>query len=100
MHLPPVERTKQLDLTPDVLERMTPPAPEVKANGSHPPRAMGAATTKWEPPAEFQAKLADAMSGDRASGVIVTPAPSSPRAAGVDTTIDDYSAPSSPVLPT
>ncbi|HEY8072506.1 MAG TPA: hypothetical protein VIF62_00305, partial [Labilithrix sp.] len=75
---------------------------DAKSNGSHPPRAIGAATTKWEPPAEFQARLSDAMSSERTSGVIVTPtpAPSSPRTPGVDTTIDDYSSPqSAPSLP-
>ena len=99
MKLPPVERTKQLDLTPDVVERMTPPAP---ANGSHAngaavdtgQRPPTASTVKWEPPSEFHARLAEAtgaspsLPADRPSGVIDAGTrqrlPSS-----VDDTIDD-----------
>ena len=101
MKLPPVERTKQLELTPDVIERMTPPAPAngVRSNGAavdtgqRPPTA---ATVKWEPPTEFQARLAEATArspsspGDRPSGVI--DAGSRPRLpSSVDETIDDMS---------
>ncbi|MDF2692939.1 MAG: serine/threonine protein kinase [Labilithrix sp.] len=99
MKLPPVERTKQLELTPDVVQRMSPePA---KANGSHGAietgqRAPTAATVKWEPPSEFQARLAEAtrtpsapsIGNDRPSGVM--DAGSRPRLpSGVDETIDD-----------
>jgi serine/threonine-protein kinase len=69
MKLPPVERTKQLDLTPDVVARMTPSAPAPNANGhgasSEPGRRPpAAATVKWEPPSEFQARLAEGMRAD------------------------------------
>ncbi|HVH43401.1 MAG TPA: serine/threonine-protein kinase, partial [Labilithrix sp.] len=66
MKLPPVERTKQLDLTPDLLERMTPASPPntPKSNGTRADdsgqRPPTAATVKWEPPTEFQARLAKA----------------------------------------
>ena len=101
MKLPPVERTKQLDLTPDIVERMTPPtngSAQAQAHlengsavdaGQRPPTA---ATVKWEPPTEFQARLAEATRGspsspgDRPSGVVDM----RPRhASNVDTTIDD-----------
>ncbi|MBX3186293.1 MAG: protein kinase [Labilithrix sp.] len=103
MHLPPTERTKQLDLTPDVVERMA----EAEPNGT--PRPLTGATAKWEPPSEFQARLADAVgSRDRTSGVVPSassrpgpvapssrppPAASSrPRLNSVDETLDDASA--------
>jgi serine/threonine-protein kinase len=67
MQLPPVERTKQLELTPDLALRMTPSAPPSapKSNGAHGTVETGqrpptAATVKWEPPTEFQARLAEA----------------------------------------
>ena len=96
--LPPVERTKQLDLTPDVVERMTPRTP---VNGTHSngaavdtgQRPPTAATVKWEPPSEFQARLAEATRGspsspgDRPSGVVDTGARQ--RLPSVDETIDD-----------
>ena len=102
MKLPPVERTRQLELAPDLAARMTPPTPASapSANGSavdtgqRPPTA---ATVKWEPPTEFQARLAEAtgrspsspsLPGERPSGVIDAGSrarlPSS-----VDETIDD-----------
>jgi serine/threonine protein kinase len=102
MQLPPVERTRQLDVAAELAERLAPALSSFKPNGSHVDRAPGAATTKWEPPAEFQAKLADAIAhGERASGVITSaivpsqvPAPASrPRMpSNVDETLDDASA--------
>jgi hypothetical protein len=120
MQLPPTERTKQLDLTPELAERMSPPptrviepaSPHGKANGAE--RPLTAATAKWEPPTEFQARLAQAVGAtrERPSGVVPaepssrpssrpmtvadrvpTAAPSRPRSpSGVDETMDDVSA--------
>ena len=131
MQLPPTERTKQLDMTPEFAERLAPssdrdrtrvseppasqrssqppsqpPAPVARANGSH-ERPLTAATAKWEPPTEFQARLADAVGAtsdrrDRPSGIVPAASPSSrpiPQAApsrsrspsGVDETMDDAS---------
>jgi serine/threonine-protein kinase len=114
MKLPPVERTKQLDLTPDVVARMTPSAPAANANGhgasSEPgQRPLAAATVKWEPPSEFQARLAEGTRADaneqRVSGGAARgsepdrSAPNVPVAEGsrprltsnVDATLDDLS---------
>src|SRR5207237_759913 len=66
MQLPPTERTKQLDLSPDVVDRMSPPpsdrlaAAPARTNGERP---LTAATAKWEPPPAFQARLADGGRG-------------------------------------
>ena len=119
MHLPPMERTKQHDLTPELLERMTPSVPAAEAkekangNGVHAvtpepsfpsvsphasPRAVPG-TVKWEPPEEFQAKLASLtpstpMGGesDRLPSVQAKapPAPQS-RPRSIDATMDDSS---------
>jgi len=125
MQLPPTERTKQLDLTPDVSRRMGPPSsdPGAGTNGasSHPNgRPMTAATAKWEPSPEFQARLAEAIPShdrehDRSSGIV--PAPPSSRALhtgpptappvaqarsrvnAVDETLDDASAEPPVALP-
>src|SRR5262249_19609939 len=65
IHVPAMERTKQLDLTPDLARRMAAlptPSPQI-SNGVQAARArseMGA-TTKWEPPMEFQARLEGAI---------------------------------------
>jgi serine/threonine-protein kinase len=119
MRLPPTERTKQHDLSPDVVERMTPssqsptrvsePAVPRGANGAAAggaaERPLTAATAKWEPPTEFQARLAElAAERDRPSGVVpASPssrpftelaAPAVARArgpSGVDETMDDAS---------
>jgi eukaryotic-like serine/threonine-protein kinase len=107
MKLPPMERTKQLDLGPELQERLTPShaagvreeeATGARANGTRVP--MGA-TAKWEPPGEFQARLADAVGSDpsRASGVVpsesssrsLPAAPGRARASSVDETLDDAS---------
>jgi serine/threonine-protein kinase len=125
MQLPPTERTKQLDLTPDVAERLsvsptrveTPDEshPKTRVNGAPHERPLTAATTKWEPPIEFQARLADAVgsSRDRPSGIVPSPSPSSrpmtvaippaagsrPRSpSGVDETMDDASFDPPPAL--
>src|SRR5262249_3070008 len=48
MQLPPVERTKQFDLSPELAQRMTPSTvPPVVETGQRPPSS---ATVKWEPP--------------------------------------------------
>jgi serine/threonine protein kinase len=118
MQLPPTERTKQLDLTPDIAERLSPPPTRViegRANGTHAAsgeRPLTAATAKWEPPTEFQARLAEAVGATRerpsgvvpaapsspssrpmtAAGSVPVPAPSRPRQpSGVDETMDDAS---------
>jgi len=102
MQLPPNERTKQHDLTPEVAARLSAPEPRSDARVSpvgRVDRPLTAATAKWEPPTEFQARLADAAAGGsssrgRSSGIIPAAAPSSrPRLPpGVDDTIDDASA--------
>jgi serine/threonine-protein kinase len=104
MQLPPVERTKQLDLPADLRERMTPSDNvNVDVVGQRPTTA---ATVKWEPPAEFQARLAQATA-DQPTVVEASPsAPASPRTrvpSTVDATIDDMTVDairpeSSPVL--
>ena len=115
MQMAPTERTKQHDLSPEITERMSPTAPPVRsepparANGTHVPtggeRPLMAATAKWEPPSEFQARLNEVVSTrDRGSGVVpaspssrpasvVPVAPGSrPRIpSGVDETLDDAS---------
>jgi serine/threonine-protein kinase len=102
MHLPPTERTKQHDLTPELAARLSPAPSSAAANGAHGERPLTAATAKWEPPTEFQARLAEAVHGtrERPSGVVPA-APSSrsldvadggsrPRSpSGVDETMDD-----------
>ncbi|MBS2013778.1 MAG: protein kinase [Deltaproteobacteria bacterium] len=126
MQLPPTERTKQLDLTPDVAQRMSPPPaagqpssvpPDARAsgNGRGHDRPPMAATAKWEPSPEFQARISGALAGDpradRSSGVLPstpssrpmsaapTAPPSLPRANAVDETLDDASAEPPVVLP-
>ncbi len=121
MQMAPTERTKQLELSPELAERLSPdvrtapparvessPAPRV--NGTHPPtnpptqgeRPLMAATAKWEPPSEFQARLTEVVNArDRASGVVPTspssrPAPVAPGSrprlpSSVDETLDDSS---------
>jgi hypothetical protein len=139
MQLPPTERTKQLDLTPELADRLSPSSdrssdrtrisqppsqppsghdrvssPAISSSPSQPvaraynghERPLTAATAKWEPPTEFQARLADAVGAtrDRPSGIIpASPssrpmtavpqaAPSRPRSpSGVDETMDDVS---------
>lgn len=131
MQLPPTERTKQLDLSPELSDRLSPPPtrvsdsdPDVKiVNG----RPLMAATAKWEPPTEFQARLADAIGSarERPSGVVPAAPPSRPPSArppstrphsavppavgsrprvdssprGVDETMDDASADPPAALP-
>lgn len=110
MKMPPVERTKQFDLTPDLAERMAAPATAAKSNGQSGAvdagqKAPTAATVKWEPPKEFQARLADGMRSsspeERTSGIAQrtssrsedkAPAAEGARArsrSSVDDTIDD-----------
>jgi len=121
MQLPPTERTKQLDLTPDVSERMSPPPAtdprptDPRTRHERPPMA---ATAKWEPSPEFQARIADALphgrESDRSSGIlpsspssrpmvaatsVPTPPPSRPRTNAPDETLDDASAEPPVVLP-
>ena len=109
MQLPPTERTKQHDLTPEVAARLS-PEPRAEKRVSHADRPLTAATAKWEPPTEFQARLAEASldadgaparSRDRSSGIVPASTPSSrpihaasrPRLpSGVDDTMDDASA--------
>ena len=121
MQMAPTERTKQLELSPELAERMSPTSPPVRVdssplprvNGSHPPtappghaeRPLMAATAKWEPPSEFQARLTEVVNArDRGSlppGVVPTspssrPAPVAPgsrprQPSGVDETLDDSS---------
>jgi hypothetical protein len=125
MQLPPTERTKQLDLSQELADRLTPSSGRVSEPplpSSHPApvtptarnqngaeRPLTAATAKWEPPTEFQARLADAVgaSRERPSGIVpASPssrpmqahtavpqgAPSRPRSpSGVDETMDDAS---------
>ncbi len=98
MQMAPTERTKQLELSPELAERLSPdvrtappvrvessPAPRV--NGTHPPtnpptngeRPLMAATAKWEPPSEFQARLTEVVNArERASGVVPTSPSSRP----------------------
>jgi serine/threonine-protein kinase len=116
MQMAPTSRTKQLDLSPELSERLSPtpppllPEPAPAVNGTHVPtsaeRPLTAATAKWEPPSEFQARLNEVVSlRDRASGVVPSslglypatpvapPAPGSrPRQpSGVDETLDGAS---------
>ena len=107
MQLPPTERTKQLDLNPEVAARLS-SSPEIRADArvSAHDRPLTGATAKWEPPTEFQARLADVAQGprssERPSGIVPASVPSSRpmRAAssrprlpgGVDDTMDDASA--------
>src|SRR5262249_42943255 len=92
IRLPPLEQTRQLELAPDVVAKAN------GANGAGRPgsrpgdlgeRPPTAATVKWEPPTEFQARLAD---GSRPSG-IMDRAPAAPESRSklppVDATIDD-----------
>jgi len=92
MQLPPTERTKALDLTPDVVQRMTPadaaqggrpqgsdPEPARASHGANGTgRPITAATAKWEPSPEFQARLGESLARDRSSGVLPSSPPSSP----------------------
>ncbi len=87
MKLPPMEQTKQHELTPDVVERMG-PAP--KENGTPAPsqdlaqRTPTAATVKWEPSMDFHVRLEQGVRGS-------APASAEPKrpASRVDETIDD-----------
>jgi len=80
MKLPPVERTKQHELTPEI---------EAKMNGSIGQQTPTAATVKWEPPSEFQARLTQS-----------SPEPARARVpSSVDATIDDMSVDSAPFFP-
>jgi serine/threonine-protein kinase len=93
IQLPPMERTKQHELTPELIERMTPAAPQANGNGHNghaSPRGPMGATAKWEPPADFQARLAEASEPVfPAVGPVPAPAKSRPRT--VDETMDDAS---------
>jgi serine/threonine-protein kinase len=106
MQLPPTERTKQHDLTPEVAARLSVPEARPETRVSPIDRPLTGATAKWEPPTEFQARLTDAAgargSRERPSGIVPASTPSSrpmqaagshPRLpAGVDDTMDDASA--------
>ena len=114
MQMAPTERTKQLDLSPELSVRLSPPAPAARVESQQPARVNGthvstggerplmAATAKWEPPSEFQARLNEVVSSrDRASGVVPSspssrPMPVAPGSrprlpSGVDETMDDSS---------
>ena len=99
MQLPPTERTKAHDLTPEVIARMSPtPGPNL------------ALTTKWEPPQEFQARLSEIsqQSNERSSGIVPSSHPALNVAAAngtgsrprlVDETMDDAMAPQPVAFP-
>ncbi len=120
MQMAPTERTKQLELSPELAERMSPTSPPVRAesspaprvNGSNPPthpeRPLMAATAKWEPPSEFQARLTEVVNARDRSSQPPTAVPISPSSrpapvvpvapgsrprqpSGVDETLDDSS---------
>ncbi len=106
MQLPPVQRTKQLDLTPDLADRLSPPAPSPRqpdsgsGNGASRERPPMGSTVKWEPPSEFQARLAASHpnSGEdsaRPSGVASRRASAPPTAydSGRDVSESEVSAP-------
>jgi serine/threonine-protein kinase len=102
MQLSPTKRTKDLDLSPEVSERLSLvalPAAHAAAsppNGAGRDRAPMGATAKWEPPTELQARLTAVAEGTRDSGVVparsIATTPSRPRTpASVDATMDDAS---------
>ncbi len=102
IQLASLERTKQQELPADVAARLTPNG----ANGHGPlgQRPPTGATVKWEPPTEFQAKLAAELSnvgaadsGPRSSPSIDPTPPPRGRISSVDTTLDDATAPPAPV---
>ncbi|MDB4943982.1 MAG: serine/threonine protein kinase, partial [Labilithrix sp.] len=109
LQMAPNERTQQHELSAELAERLSPAAhaatPAPVAPGDRP---IMAATAKWEPPSEFQARLAEVVATrDRTSGVVpsgpssrpasATPPPavagpgSRPRIPSVDETLDDAS---------
>ncbi len=72
MKLPSVERTKQHEVPPELAVRLS--LPEAKSNGNAARPPMGA-TKKWEPPADFQARLnASSEESSRPSGVVAASA--------------------------
>lgn len=94
LHLPPSDRAKQFELTPDILARMGPPP-------AQPPIVRGGATallstkpsaptTKWEPPSDFQVKL------NAAAQTALSPAPRVATVTAVDDTLDDAASPPTP----
>ncbi len=108
MQLASLERTRQHDLTPELTSRLSPtPGPvngsaAVNGGAARPPTG---ATVKWEPPSEFQAKLAAGLSGAVAQGQTSGEATSSSPdlaavrgrvSSSVDATMDDASAPPAP----
>ncbi len=94
IQLPPVERTKQHELTPDLIERMTPPAPQANGNGHAAPQRPMGATAKWEPPADFQARLTEASE----PSFPVAPAAAGSRPRTIDETMDDASVEAAPAV--
>ncbi|MGH7329424.1 MAG: hypothetical protein ACREJX_13845, partial [Polyangiaceae bacterium] len=88
MKLSPMQQTKQLQLSPEMQERLS-PAPVSSERPSQPrtdERAKlvpGAPTAKWTPSPEFQAQIA----------------PRSSMKSGVDETLDDDDGPSPPGAP-
>lgn len=100
MQLSPMERTKKLDLTPEVEARMNAATrirgPEARDSWRAGPPATSA-TVKWEPPREFAARLqetAERPSEPRRASVVPTPIPTAGRPrvpSGIDETLDDHS---------
>lgn len=93
MQLPPTERTKKFDFDVELREQ--------SPKGSHGSPPLTAATAKWEPPVEFQARLNEAIevhrsvaarpsSGPMASAPFAGAPP--PKASHVDETLDDATA--------
>ena len=82
MKLSPMQQTRQLQLSPEVAERLSPP-PSSEDRSSEPVRderaklVPGAATAKWTPSPEFQAQIA----------------PRAQTKSGVDETLDDDDVP-------
>mgnify|MGYP002401095953 CR=1 FL=1 len=86
--LPPLERTRQHELSPELAAKIG--APAAATGDDVGKRAPTAATVKWSPPSDFSSKLSPAPP---------TSAPSMPepkRSKGVDRTLDDVDAPPPP----
>jgi eukaryotic-like serine/threonine-protein kinase len=111
VRLAPMQQTKQMQLSPELAERLAAGAPSSAGSSpdllpestSAPPAAAAgqglgpvasAATAKWNPPAGFQAELSRAtaeqaaMNGEAARAGVRPPMPS-----GIDRTLDDADVP-------
>jgi serine/threonine-protein kinase len=116
--LPAMQRTRQLELSPELAERLTasPVSPQVAELARQTPTGAGpsAATVKWTPPLDVQEQMAQGMVA-RASSVTPSPPVSgsghapprtevpearapvpTPPPSGVDTTMDDATPPPTP----